>query len=113
MKWPLATDVTDADLAKQLLGDHGSDPARAPPHREKIRRELPRKDVTRILLKTEDCEEQEWIERTLRCIPAHDRFRDFMNLGRSTMHIIKNPANALRSTRLAKCSISPTATGES
>jgi transposase len=92
LKWPLPAEVTDADLEKQLLGERIPEPDRVLPDWEKIRRELLRKGVTLKLLWTEYCEETRMSKKKpLMYSRFCDRFRDFMNIEHSTMHIDRKP----------------------
>jgi transposase len=81
LKWPLAPEMTDADLEKQLLGGRNTDVDRLLPDWEKIRRELLRKSVTLKLLWMEYVEEARTNQKKpLMYSRFCDHFRDFMNV---------------------------------
>lgn len=96
LKWPLAPEMTDADLEKLLLGGQKPEVDRVMPDWEKIRREMLRKGVTLKLLWMEYVEEAKTNHRIpLMYSRFCDHFREFMNVEHATMHIARKPGERI------------------
>lgn len=96
LKWPLDSEVSDAELEKLLFGDRIAKEERALPDWEKIHREMLLKGVTLKLLWMEYVEETRMNQgKPLMYSRFCDHFRDFMNLKHSTMHITRKPGERI------------------
>lgn len=96
VKWPLPLELTDSELESKLFGSRDIESDRALPNWESIHKELRRKGVTLKLLWLEYCETSKTSQKQpLMYSRFCERFRDYMAVEHSTMHIKRNPGERM------------------